>query len=88
MTVTIIKADDEQEQNNITKYRNSQNSVRGKDLVSLMDFHKSIKSQLKNCGYFYEIQAGSFDTKSKSKCNWIYLSLESSSVSEIPDLKS
>ena len=25
MTVTIIKADDEQEQNNITKYRNSQN---------------------------------------------------------------
>ena len=67
MTVTIIKADDEQEQNNITKYRNSQNSVRGKDLVSLMDFHKSIKSQLKNCGYFYEIQAGSFDTRSKSK---------------------
>ena len=67
MTVTIIKADDELEQNNITKYRNSQNSVRGKDLVSLMDFHKSIKSQLKNCGYFYEIQAGSFDTKTKSK---------------------
>lgn len=66
MTVTIIKADDEQEQNNITKYRNSQNSVRGKDLVSLMDFHKSIKSQLRNCGYFYEIQAGSFDTKTKS----------------------
>ena len=67
MTVTIIKADDEQEQNNITKYRNSQNSVRGKDLVSLMDFHKSIKSQLKNCGYFYEIQAGSFDSKTKSR---------------------
>ena len=38
MTVTIIKADDEQEQNNITKYRNSQNSVRGKDLVSLDGF--------------------------------------------------
>ncbi len=67
MTVTIIKADDEQEQNNITKYRNSQNSVRGKDLVSLMDFHKSIKSQLKNSGYFYEIQAGSFDSKTKSQ---------------------
>jgi hypothetical protein len=67
MTVTIIKADDEQEQNNITKYRNSQNSVRGKDLVSLMDFHKSIKSQLRNSGYFYEIQAGSFDSKTKSQ---------------------
>ncbi len=67
ITVTIIKADDEQDQNNITKYRNSQNSVRGKDLVSLMDFHKSIKSQLQNCGYFYEIQAGSFDSKTKAQ---------------------
>jgi len=67
ITVTIIKADDEEDQNNITKYRNSQNSVRGKDLVSLMDFHKSIKSQLQNCSYFYEIQAGSFDSKTKSK---------------------
>ncbi len=67
ITVTIIKADDEEDQNNITKYRNSQNSVRGKDLVSLMDFHKSIKSQLQNSGYFYEIQAGSFDTKTKSQ---------------------
>ncbi|MFQ5573471.1 MAG: AIPR family protein, partial [Nitrosopumilaceae archaeon] len=67
ITVTIIKADDEKDQNNITKYRNSQNSVRGKDLVSLMDFHKSIKSQLQNLGYFYEIQAGSFDSKTKSQ---------------------
>ena len=67
ITVTIIKADDEQDQNNITKYRNSQNSVRGKDLVSLIDFHKSIKSQLQNLGYFYEIQAGSFDCKTKSQ---------------------
>ena len=67
ITVTIIRADDEEDQNNITKYRNSQNSVRGKDLVSLMDFHKSIKSQLQNSGYFYEIQAGSFDAKTKSQ---------------------
>jgi len=67
ITVTIIKADDEHDQNNITKYRNSQNSVRGKDLVSLMDFHKSVKSQLENYGYFYEIQAGSFDSKAKSQ---------------------
>ena len=67
ITVTIIKAADEQDQNNITKYRNSQNAVRGKDLVSLMDFHKSIKSQMENLGYFYEIQAGSFDAKTKSQ---------------------
>ena len=67
ITVTIIKAADEQDQNNITKYRNSQNAVRGKDLVSLMDFHKSIKSQMENFGYFYEIQAGSFDSKTKSQ---------------------
>ena len=69
ITVTVIKADDEQDQNNITKYRNSQNAVRGKDLVSLMDFHKSIKSQLENLKYFYEIQAGSFDSKTKSQQN-------------------
>ncbi|MGI0046406.1 MAG: AIPR family protein [Nitrosotalea sp.] len=67
ITVTIIKAADELDQNNITKYRNSQNAVRGKDLVSLMDFHKSIKSQMENFGYFYEIQAGSFDSKTKSQ---------------------
>ncbi len=67
ITVTIIKAADEMDQNNITKYRNSQNAVRGKDLVSLMDFHKSIKSQMENLGYFYEIQAGSFDSKTKSQ---------------------
>jgi len=67
ITVTIIKAADELDQNNITKYRNSQNAVRGKDLVSLMDFHKSIKSQMENLRYFYEIQAGSFDTRTKSQ---------------------
>jgi hypothetical protein len=67
ITVTIIKAADELDQNNITKYRNSQNAVRGKDLVSLMDFHKSIKSQMENLSYFYEIQAGSFDTRTKSQ---------------------
>lgn len=67
ITVTIIRAADEMDQNNITKYRNSQNAVRGKDLVSLMDFHKSIKSQMENLGYFYEIQAGSFDAKTKSQ---------------------
>jgi len=67
ITVTIIKAADELDQNNITKYRNSQNAVRGKDLVSLMDFHKSIKSQMENFRYFYEIQAGSFDSKTKSQ---------------------
>ena len=67
ITVTIIKAADELDQNNITKYRNSQNAVRGKDLVSLMDFHKSIKSQMENLRYFYEIQAGSFDTRAKSQ---------------------
>jgi len=67
ITVTIIKAADEMDQNNITKYRNSQNAVRGKDLVSLMDFHRSIKSQMESIGYFYEIQAGSFDSKTKSQ---------------------
>lgn len=63
VTVTIIKAVQEQLQRNITKYRNSQNAVRGKDYVSLEDFHTSINSQVESYGYFYEIQAGSWDFK-------------------------
>lgn len=66
ITVTVIKANRE-EQNNITKYRNSQNAIRGKDLVSLTEFHKSIHAQFEEYGYFYEIQAGSFDAMKKSE---------------------
>lgn len=57
---TIMKAVSPEEMNIITRFRNSQNAIRGKDFVSLEDFHKQIKLMLKNLGYFYKIQAGSF----------------------------
>ena len=58
--VTIIKEPSKASRDNITQYRNSQNSVKGKDLISLQTFHKGIRGQLKQVGYFYEIQAGSW----------------------------
>jgi len=58
--VTIIKTKDEKHQRNITKYRNSQNAIKGKDYVSLEDYHISIHQQLQRIGYFYEHQQGSW----------------------------
>lgn len=59
--ITIIQETIRTTRNNITKYRNSQNAVKGKDLISLELFHRSIFGQLKNrLGYFYEQQAGSW----------------------------
>ena len=61
LSVTLIKGNMD-EIRNITKYRNSQNAVNGKDLVSLLDFYKDIQHQFKEKGYDYEIQSGKFDT--------------------------
>jgi len=58
--VTIIKTKDEEHQRNITKYRNSQNAIKGKDYVSLEDYHIAIHSMLERIGYFYEHQQGSW----------------------------
>lgn len=59
--ITIITEDARTTRNNITKYRNSQNAVKGRDLISLERFHQSIGSQLENkFGYYYEQQAGSW----------------------------
>lgn len=59
--LTIIKEDVRTTRNNITKFRNSQNAVKGRDLISLEKFHSSIFGQLKNeFEYFYEQQPGSW----------------------------
>ena len=58
--VTIIKTKDEKHQRNITKYRNSQNAIKGKDYVSLEDYHIAIHHMLCRVGYFYEHQQGSW----------------------------
>lgn len=57
--ITIIKEDTRTTRNNITKYRNSQNAVKGRDLISLERFHNIIAGQLSTkLNYYYEQQAG------------------------------
>ncbi len=59
--ITIIKEDARTTRNNITRFRNSQNAVKGRDLISLERFHDSIYGQLQTkLGYYYEQQAGSW----------------------------
>ncbi|MBI1662403.1 MAG: AIPR family protein [Nitrosopumilus sp.] len=66
--ITIIKEDVRTTRNNITKFRNSQNAVKGRDLISLERFHNVIGSQLSTkLGYYYEQQAGAWMAKSKSE---------------------
>lgn len=60
LQVTIIKETDKTTREEITRCRNSQNAVKGKDLISLKYFHTRIRGQLENFGFFYETQAGSW----------------------------
>ena len=60
LLITIIKADNRTVRNDITRFRNSQNAVKGKDLLSLEAFHTAIRGQLKEIGYYYETQAGAW----------------------------
>jgi len=64
ISVKIIKSPDDTHQRNITRYSNSQNAVRGKDNIALEDYWKSVSYQTETrTGYFFEIQAGSWDIK-------------------------
>ena len=58
--VIIIKESNDTTRKDITQFRNSQNSVKGKDLISLQAFHTGIRGQLKNFGFYYEQQAGAW----------------------------
>ncbi len=59
--VTIIQSDSNAMKQNITKFRNSQNAVKGKDLISLDIFYTGVRAQLKNFGYYFEQQSGAWD---------------------------
>ena len=69
--VTVIKTKDEDHQRKITKYRNSQNAVKGKDYVSLQDYFISIHHILAaRHGYCFEHQQGfwlNLSTSEKAK---------------------
>jgi len=59
--VTIIQSDSNAMKQDITKFRNSQNAVKGKDLISLDIFYTGVRAQLKNFGYYFEQQSGAWD---------------------------
>lgn len=65
--ITIIKESNKTTREDVTRFRNSQNAVKGKDLISLKHFHTKIRGQLENFGFFYETQAGSWLNMSKSE---------------------
>ena len=56
--VTVIKTNNEDHQRKITKYRNSQNAVKGKDYVSLQDYFVSVHHMLTRLDYCFEHQQG------------------------------
>ena len=47
--------------NNITRFSNKQNGVRGKDFIALEDMYRALKRELEREGYFLETQAGEYD---------------------------
>jgi hypothetical protein len=70
LLVKIIRTKKSAEENekkelrdSITRYTNSQNAVRGLDFYALDTFQRNLKSTLKQYGYYYEIQRGSFITE-------------------------
>ncbi|MHB8626781.1 MAG: AIPR family protein [Aggregatilineales bacterium] len=67
--VRIIKGANDEEKENITRYTNLQNAVRGKDFFSLYEFHKKLQKRLKLFGYYYEIQRGAFTSLKPSDKN-------------------
>jgi hypothetical protein len=56
----VIRSVDEELKSKITQYTNSQNAVKGKDLLSLDDFNRRLRRSMEGLGYFYEVQRGSF----------------------------
>ncbi|MGH4052109.1 MAG: AIPR family protein [Clostridium sp.] len=65
---------------NITRYTNSQNAIRGLDFYALDQFQRELKIKFEKLGYFYEIQRGAYVTlkiaeqkKYKGDLNYNYL---------------
>ncbi len=53
--------------NDITRFSNKQNAIRGKDFIALEKMYRDLKAELKDQGYFLEIQAGEYDVLPKHK---------------------
>nr|WP_267888758.1 AIPR family protein [Bacillus weihaiensis] len=74
LLVKIIKTpnkDDESKKkgirDNITRFTNSQNAVRGLDFYALDEFQHELRDRFEKIGFYYEIQRGSFISLNKVK---------------------
>jgi hypothetical protein len=70
LAIKILVVDDKNSDtyaNDITRFSNKQNAIRGKDFIALEDLYKSLKKSLKAMGYFLETQAGEYETLSKNQ---------------------
>lgn len=69
--IRIVKKDNKEEEikklkDNITRYTNSQNAVKGLDFYALDEFQRELKIKFEKYGYYYEIQRGSYLSVKKS----------------------
>ena len=66
--VLVVGGDKSEEYTNeVTRYSNKQNAVKGKDFIALEDMYKRLKKELSQRGYFLETQVGEYDTLSKAQ---------------------
>ena len=74
ISVTIIEENDRTIRNDITRFRNRQNAVKGKDLVSLVEDLEGVQVEMSLMkdnddykGYYFEVQPGAFEAMRKSE---------------------
>lgn len=66
--VLVVKdTDDNNYANDITRFSNKQNVIKGKDFIALERIYKRLKNEMKSMGYFLETQAGEYEALPKSK---------------------
>lgn len=65
--LVVTDMDDETHANNITRFSNKQNAIRGKDFIALEKMYRNLKDELAKISYFLEIQAGEYDVLPKHK---------------------
>jgi hypothetical protein len=66
--ILVVSADDGNTYaNDITRFSNKQNAIRGKDFIALEKMYRDLKAELDHQGYFLEIQAGEYDVLPKRK---------------------
>ncbi len=63
--LVVAEVNDDMYAENITRYSNKQNAIRGKDFIALDELYKHLKAELKTRGYFLETQTGEYDVLPK-----------------------